>query len=273
MSSSLAIIGGGARTGKDTVGALIASRTNGQCIAQADPMKRLMALTYEFTEETLWGPSEARNAVDPRYRDYADFRHAEDRLAKASRPWLRDVLPGLSNEEIDRADEALRLWAYNLGRFHVDTGKDFTCRYALQTLGTEWGRAFSKNMWVDYADRTAQAMLGGGYRYNRASGLTDDRLAKPPGLVIITDGRFPNEVSAVKAHAGLAIEIQAPEAGIDPATQAAGVRNHASETSLSDVPRHWWDYVVVNDKSKGLKFLSVTIDMLVDRLTHNITFR
>lgn len=272
MSSPLVIIGGGARTGKDTVGAMVASRTNSQCIAQADPMKRLMALVYEFSEETLWGPSEMRNAVDPRYKTADDFGRAVNRLMGVGRPWVREVLPSLSKSELDDAYDKLVDWCIGLGGYHVDSGKDFTCRYALQTLGTEWGRAFSKNMWVDYADRTASALLGGGFAYDRTKGLVRfDR--KPPGFVIITDGRFPNEVAAVKAHSGLAIEIQAPSGGIDPATQAAGVKNHASETSLGDVPRHWWDIVIVNDKSQGLDALSARVDHVVERLTHNYTYR
>lgn len=273
MSSPLVIIGGGARTGKDTVGSMIAERVGAQCIAQADPMKRLMALVYEFSEETLWGPSEMRNAVDERYKTLGDFAEAVKRIETYGRAWLGDVLPNAMPVELNGAFEKLVDWCRELGNYHVQSGKPFTCRYALQTLGTEWGRAFSKNMWVDYADRTAQALLGGGYTYKRAEGLRLENSKRPPGFVIITDGRFPNEVAAVKAHAGLAIEIQAPTGGIDPATQAAGVKNHASETSLSDVPRHWWDIVVVNDKSKGLDGLARLVDGVVDRLTYNHTFR
>lgn len=273
MSAPLMIIGGKARTGKDTVGSLIAARLNAQCIAQADPMKRLMAITYGFTEETLWGPSEARNAVDPRYRDYPDFRAANERLLRAARPWLKDVLPSLTPGEHDGAAIKLLDWAEKLGNFHVETGKAFTARYALQTLGTEWGRAFSKNMWVDYAARTADTLLGGGYRYDRTVGLIAEDKRRPPGMVIITDGRFPNEISAVKAHSGLALEVQAPGGGIDPATQAAGVQNHSSETSLDEVPAHWWDMVIVNDKSKGLQRLGFIVDDVVERLTHHHTFR
>ena len=62
-----------------------------------------------------------------------------------------------------------------------------TPRFAMQTLGTEWGRdLIAHNLWVNTA-------------IERAKGH----------LTVITDVRFPNEVEAVYAAGGVCIGIQA----------------------------------------------------------------
>ena len=59
---------GQANSGKDTVAGYFVNNHNFVQVALADPLKRLGSKVFEFTEEQLWGPSEYRNALDPRYK-------------------------------------------------------------------------------------------------------------------------------------------------------------------------------------------------------------
>ncbi len=80
-----------------------------------------------------------------------------------------------------------------------------TARHALQTLGTEWGRACYSDVWAELGVRRAQAC------------------GAP--LVVITDCRFVNEARVVRAAGGEVWRIVRPGAGL---SGAAGL--HSSET-------------------------------------------
>lgn len=269
MSLPLLGIGGRAKSGKDTVGGLIAERMDGVCIAQADPMKRLAAQVFDFSSETLWGPSEARNAVDDRYSGStgaAAFNKALDILeSETTADWGRELLE-LSEVGVGRLDDLmsrLRIWGRHLAAHHLQTGKPFTARYALQTLGTEVGRNFSKNIWTYYTRGISRQLLEGDCFYNKLHGGITGKGYSPPSIVIVTDLRFPNEATTIKAQGGSILRVDSPVAGIDEATQAAGVVNHASETSLDLIPSPWWDYIVFNDKTLGMEHLTDTVDKML----------
>lgn len=101
-----------------------------------------------------------------------------------------------------------------------------TPRHAMQTLGTEWGRALAPTFWVD-AWRAAVDRAD----LEAAADMAD--------LVIVADDvRFPEEVAAVRALGGRIIRIERPGAGLGGA--AAG---HTSETTDLGAP----DMEIVND--------------------------
>jgi len=144
-------ITGRAGSGKDTVADILVANHSFVKVAFADPIKRICRDVFRFTEEQLWGPSEARNAEDVRY----------------PRPSGMECL---------------------------------TPRYALQKLGTEWGRDCYQDIWVDIAIRTAYALLSGfPVEYSRDKGLVPLGLwpLKRPQGVVISDVRYPNEVEAL----------------------------------------------------------------------------
>ena len=79
-----------------------------------------------------------------------------------------------------------------------------TPRYAMQTLGTEWGRdQIGPALWVNVAMEAACKVLDQG------------------GRVVIDDCRFPNEAAAIKQAGGTVIKINRP--GVGP------VNGHVSE--------------------------------------------
>jgi hypothetical protein len=102
-------------------------------------------------------------------------------------------------------------------------------RQMAQELGTGWGRAIDPDFWLKIAG--AKVAMCGDYG---GSG------------VVISDVRFPNEASWVKAQGGVIWRIIRP--GVEP------VRAHASEDLIASLP---YDYVIDNSGS-------------IDRLQHAV---
>lgn len=98
-------------------------------------------------------------------------------------------------------------------------------RYALQTLGTEWGRDCYADTWVDMGIRIARELLhpNGGKDYDAKAGVFRST-CPPPAGVVFSDCRFVNEGRKIKAAGGKVVRIVRPGAGL---AGAAGL--HASE--------------------------------------------
>jgi hypothetical protein len=98
-------------------------------------------------------------------------------------------------------------------------------RRALQTLGTDWGRALGESLWVN---------------------ATLDTL--PEGHTVICDVRFPNEVEAIQARGGKVIRLRRGEAAVwdrwDMAAIGEASCPHYSETALLDYTG--FDYTIDN---------------------------
>lgn len=150
-------LAGRAGSGKNTVATML----GGHETSFAEPLKRFCQEVFAFTDEQLFGPSECRNAPDLRYPRACE---------------------GCSSKTCDGSDG----WCPGVTYL--------TPRYALQTLGTEFGRSCYENVWADLGVRRA--------------------LACPAPLVVITDCRFVNEAKAVRAAGGEVWRIVRPGAGL-----------------------------------------------------------
>jgi len=258
----LIIMGGAAGSGKDTVAAMLADASGaGTLIAQADPMKRFVRDWLGFTEEQLWGPSEMRNGADPRFG-----------------PELGpDTWSGLDVDNIQTLVAMERL-VVEVGYLHKfddlqewvrETQKRYlklpvTPRAILQLFGTEFGRtSLHPDVWSDRAIRSARQVLAGKARYDRTQGIIEDGKEAGASLVVITDGRFRNEILNVKGQAGRAVQVYNPAPTQDAAAvEAAGIKGHSSEAELRGIPRSWYDYKLHNDKQLGLDHLRSVVDSL-----------
>jgi hypothetical protein len=88
-------------------------------------------------------------------------------------------------------------------------------RYAMQTLGTEWGRQLiGENFWCDLA--LARAL----------SARNDEGIG-----TVFSDVRFENEASAIRNAGGVIVHIRRPGVGIQ--------SNHASESGVAVGSRDW----------------------------------
>lgn len=233
------LVCGNAGSGKDTVADQIVSTIpNSIKLAQADEMKRFAGKVFKFTDEQLWGPSHMREEVDERYDHERQWQAASKRLYDA----LPDFLQGLGIYG-EASESALIVWFRDLPR------EELTPRYVLQTLGTEFGRAQKYDLWTAKATADAEKLLNGGHKYTRSEGLYRVPGTLPYDLVVITDGRFRNEVLNVKKLGGFIVKVVPPNA-------PSNAGKHQSESELDNIPFSWFSAIIENNKEHGLAGLS-----------------
>lgn len=251
-------LGGQAGSGKDTVGSYIAKCYGGVCVAQADPMKRFASKVFGFSDEQLWGPSASRNAVDE--RTVTDKLAISKAFGHAGDDRNNEILTVIVPAGSPRAHRRLELWFEKL--YHsLENGIPLSPRLVLQTLGTEFGRTVSKDMWSRYAIETCRQLLCGGFSYTPAGGLVDDETNQGYDFATITDGRFRNEATNVRMRGGVALRIVR-----DTDTQvvdASGVKGHVSERELGGIPLHFFNDLIRNDG---------TIEQLTERVDSFIRY-
>jgi len=158
---------------------------------------------------------------------------------KADHVWGPSQLRGTPDERYPRP----------VSRGTDNPGEPFlTPRYALQTLGTEWGRDCYPDTWVSYALRTAETLLSSdgsrAWEYTGETGLHElDPALGPfyplPG-VVIPDCRFGNEFSRIRERGGKLVRIKRPG-------KEAPAFNHPSETEQLEYPDSFFDVVLLND--------------------------
>jgi len=96
-----------------------------------------------------------------------------------------------------------------------------TPRFAMQTIGTEWGRdIIGPDLWVQAWQAAFERTL-------------------PSSCIVVDDCRFPNEAAAIRAAGGLIVHIERSGAG-------AGAAGHQSEAH--DIPS---DITMQNNGSFG----------------------
>jgi hypothetical protein len=197
-------ISGFAGCGKDTLADhLVAEHGFTKC-SLADPMKRLCQRIFEFTDEQLWGASQ--------YREQADDRWPfSGTCPRCHRCCFWDGVADIWG--CDRCDQTY--------------GEFVTPRLALQTLGTEWGRTLSKDVWVRLALREIEE---------------SDRT-----LWVIPDVRFKNEMGAIREmEGGHVLRL----------TRGEQQYAHASEAEMAEIPDDFFDYLVNNKGTKAALYAS-----------------
>jgi hypothetical protein len=180
-----------------------------------------------------------------------------------------DPLKRFCKEVYEFPDEAL--WGESDARVLPDKryprpeGGFLTPRFALQSLGTDWGRNCYLNTWVDYGIRTAKRILGGQY-YTPKNGLSifEPGGRKKPKGVVFSDVRFMNELSAIKEAGGKVVRIKR-QIGTPYDAEAMNLL-HDSETELPNTPDELFDYII--DNSGTLDDLMIKIDNMVEELRY-----
>jgi hypothetical protein len=219
------ILVGEAGSGKDTAADALVRRFGAEKIAQAAPLKEFARGVFDFNDLQLYGPSEYRNAVDPRYTDpeSAHWQIAQRAVSgDLGRLWVETV-GGM--EDADENHRALVMWFADLLQLATRAG-GLSPRLVLQTLGTEYGRAiFGDDVWILHA-------------------LSKAATSTAP-LAVIVDGRFNNEVIAVRELCGVALRLTAE--------RRAEVRAHKSE-DLASIPSELFNATVINHKTGVEKF-------------------
>lgn len=221
MALPIVLIVGQAGSGKDTFGKMLCDHAGFKRVALADPLKMIAKEVFGFTDEQLWGPSEKRNEIDS---DYAPGGGKHTRLQLPL--VLHDQLFGRYSFD---HEGVIRQFMCDI-RDYTLANNGLSARYALQQLGTEVGRKISPTFWIDKTIASAQLEL--------------DTFV--PGIVI-TDGRFLNEIKAIKAAGGVVIKLQS--------TSSLTNELHVSETEIDRIPSTWFDLYINNDKDRGVEEL------------------
>lgn len=235
-------ISGLAGSGKDTAAGFLRTDFKFVPIALADPLKRMAKDAFDFTDEQLWGPSQFRNAPDKRYPREHTWSHTAEVVVLGER-----VVPTCACCGAKRETSAHRE-GNDLTYEDVTPPCYLTPRFALQKLGTEFGRACYPNVWVEKTLKTARALLFGGepFKYTPSQGLRSLMgVPEIPELhlgVAIPDVRFRNEITGIRAGGGKVIRVVRPGAGL---AGAAGL--HPSEKEQAEIPDEEFDGVIVND--------------------------
>lgn len=156
-------ITGKAGSGKDTTAEIMGCSLKLRKIAFAEPMKTFCKQVYDWTEEHVNGS--LKEIEDKRYpRPQASLHWYELPFA-----WFYKKVK--KKEYLPRGPHYL------------------TPRFAMQQLGTEWGRNCFSNTWIDLAKRKWSKIREDGYS------------------VAVTDVRFLNEAEAISEDAGWLVKV------------------------------------------------------------------
>lgn len=168
---------------------IMAAVPSATAIAFADPLKEFAARVYDWPLASFESYV-FKEAPDRRYvrldkeacrdfNDLIDAWHSVERVAVADRP---PHLRGDLHQALGLTYEEYVDW--------VETGLvHLTPRYALQHLGTEWGRACCRETWTNYGIRRAR------------------ELERAGRLVLITDVRFVNEARIIASAGGYVVRV------------------------------------------------------------------
>lgn len=234
-------------TGKDAVADVLVKSDGFVKVALADPLKRIAQDVFAFSREQLWGPSEKRDEPDKRY--------PTGRIDTSSTQWLctkcAQVMYGEKFEEkskghIGDGECFVCEELHSSGDLHCVFPPEFlTPRFALQQLGTEWGRNCYPNVWVDYMIRVHNSLKAGSVYYDQQSGLRgytslDGVMMRAKTDVIVPDVRFKNEIDAIKKANGKVIRV------VRPGTKPETVDMHPSEQEALSIRDYEFDFVIDN---------------------------
>jgi hypothetical protein len=232
-------------------------------VALADPLKRIARDVYAFTDTQLWGPSAERNKPDERYPREHTFPYNDMSLK----------LPADDREARGRA-MVCSCCGWNGGSLRRDGSEPPPCyltpRYALQLLGTEWGRQCYPDTWAALCVRTAKRLLESTFEdcktpgfhplyYTPAQGLYQGNNPRQVEVVTVSDVRFLNEMRVIREAGGKIVRVRRPGAGLG---GSAGL--HPSEAEQAGIPDEDFDFVVENTGS--LADLKEEVRKLAQRL-------
>jgi hypothetical protein len=218
------MIYGNAGSGKDYIAAKIESDPGFPYVAKialADPIKELLVRVVDWPEHSdLFGPSSERSNV----------RFWKSDKATRTKTLMEREAPIVVNKYIEQLEIGR-----NRTQKHIDDllaicskiiyrKAGTSARMALQEVG-DWGRAIHPELWIRLTLQRAEELLSN-------SLIRTD-------TVIITDGRYKNEVLAIKKIGGAVIKV-------NPLNKDFVPDKHSSEQDQVNIPDFWFDTVLNN---------------------------
>lgn len=224
-------------SGKDTVGHEICNQLghyDAHTESFAAPLKEMAKIAFGFSHDDLYGPSKNRETM------YEKFPFSGICLTCGETCMPGNHLPDVSQLIQDRT-------AFACPKCLILYPRYVTPRLALQTLGTEWGRRLSKNVWIDACFRRMEETL---------ERQKQDRTRRYK-LFVVTDGRFISERQR-------SAELGAQTVLLLRKLEDSATATHASEKELSMIPREDFHYIL--DNTGSLDQLPGLVRKLLDDL-------
>ncbi len=157
-------------------------------IAFAGPMKSFIKDVFGWTDEHVNGSIEMKEKGDMAFPRYADI------AKKSPRKEIAKIINFYEPDQ-RRADTIVTeiMGVIQNHPAMLPVGPPIlTPRFAMQTLGTQWGRHCYDDVWIDLAMRRVEQ-----------AGDTD--------IVVISDVRFLNEAQAIRDAGGVIWSVYRPE--------------------------------------------------------------
>lgn len=176
-------------------------------------------------------------------------------LDMARGKWTAKIAPDGVTINLGRFDtEGQAAAAYDVaarehfGTFaRLNTQRFLTPRFALQTLGTQWGRNCYRDIWVNVGINTARTLLADhAMAYSATTGLytktpwNQDMVNRG---VVFSDIRFHSELAAMRRAGAITVFIDRPA---EARGALAGVPDHASEREMDEMDQSAFDVVLHN---------------------------
>jgi hypothetical protein len=242
--------------GKDTMADRLVQAHGFTKLALADEMKRFCREVFDFTPSQLWGSSDNRNAIDDRYGDDVRWGVALFRIVTNSPFFCRALF---ADDRFEEARWKLVKWIHDLHDAYgpLNGTSRLSPRIVLQLLGTEFGRGIDPQVWIRRAVDDALMIHSGEVSYTSTKGRFPNETADlGPGLVVISDVRFLNEVREIRKAGGIVVRLNRPS---NP--KRVGVAGHQSEVALDNCSPSEFDINLL--VAEGLDKFYEQIDQLV----------
>lgn len=166
---------GKAGSGKNTSADILAKNFNNvQMVSFAEPIKRMLQLMYDISDEVLFGESNLRDTVYPKYRKDASFWDIVEYL---------QTFDSYNFESSEQFAKDFRELAYSDEKLSV--------RNLLRIAGQGMREKHGNDFWI-----------------NLFLNKTIEHLKNNSDIVIVTDVRHRNEVLAVKQLGGINVKIK-----------------------------------------------------------------
>ena len=182
-------------------------------------IKTFVQKVFAMSDDQIWGPSEFRNALDPRAWGHSVSAEFWSDSLRRYDYFVEDFLESLELKAVSKEDagRALMKWFYVTKNNYPQPSP----RILLQTLGTEWGRTVDPDLWVNTTLKETA-------RHQK---------------VVISDVRFENEARAIIAAGGRVVRIFRES---DTLATTVGIENHVSETQQNSIPNELFSVTINN---------------------------
>jgi ribosomal protein S27E len=209
---------GRAKSGKNTIGDMIAAATPGQVVqmAFADKLKQVCMDLFGLSRDDVY----TEEGKERESRFLAWKCPACGHIDARTYMWRR-------------GDAVVCPRCASSGTEEVFASR-WTHRAILQHVATEGVRRIHNDAFIELTMRSARAVLLDGVIVDRAYATS---------LVVITDCRFAVEAEAVWLNGGQVWRIRRPATD----SQPQGIVGHVSETEMDTIPETAFQRVIVND--------------------------